>query len=266
MRVIFEIRCYIKLFIERITTRKHGYIVRDITTFFHRVRKKRILSNPPHSTQIYQEALNIALADKDIKFISLIEYCLGQHNDYQGKRLLLRHDHDGGMKEPLTRLCDIEESLGLRSSVHILVDGDLYNPLPLVSYWIDLANRGFDVGLHTQSWMKINYKETFLDEIKKFEDLLGFSPKTFTHHGAWPRTNKDMLRRAEFIQNLDTLINGTTIVGYNNYFNWIVEDSAVKGEISPLTNPFLSINNYLYHGQVGLILTHDGYNGIPYWR
>ncbi len=180
-------------------------------------------------------------------------------------RVVLRHDHDGGKKLPLSLLCDIEEAAGFRSSIHILVDGLDYDPLPLVPFWKDLSKRGFDIGLHSQCWMRENYEEAFFDDLAKFELLLGFKPKTMSLHGAWPRSDIDMRRREEFLGNLNKYLRDTDIAGYNNTFSWVLEDSSIGGEVQPLTWEFSGGADFIFRGGVGLILTHDGNPQLSYW-
>jgi len=179
--------------------------------------------------------------------------------DIHQVNVVLRHDLDAGNPEIAQVLCDVESALGLRSSVHILVDGTLYNPARLVPLARGLHGGGFDVGLHTQAWMHEDYASAFRADLCRFEDVFGFAPATFTQHGAWPRTARDMKRRHEFTRRTPELIAGTSIIGYNNSFDWVSEDSNIRGQPAPIRSDFFQVMDRCYLGGVALILTHDAH-------
>lgn len=219
------------------------------------------VSYPPHSLKLYQELLEELRDHPQCTFRTLEDHVRGVLSDPQAVNIVLRHDLDAGNDEVAYALCEVEHMLGIRSSVHVLVDGKLYDPKQLIPLARDLHEKGFDVGLHTQAWMHKDYTKVFHREIKKFENLFGFSSQTFSQHGAWPRTNKDMKRRSQFTRDIPELIRGTSIIGYNNKFDWVSQDSAIKGQPAPIRKNFFRLAKGCYLGGVALVLTHDNW-----WR
>lgn len=216
------------------------------------------ISYPPHSLHLYEQLLHSLSDDPRIAFMSLPEYVTGVPRNPQKITLMLRHDVDA-IPDAARDLCAIERSLDMRSSVHILVDGALYDPAPLTDLASELHADGFDVGLHTQCWMHEDYASIFYAELERFRDLFGFEPRTFTQHGAWPRTERDMQRRREFEIRTPDLIKGTSIVGYNNYFDWVSEDSCINAQPAPIHLSFFDLAERCYLGGTALILTHDNH-------
>ena len=104
---------------------------------------------------------------------------------------------------------------------------------------------------------RADYIGAFRSEIGRFQDVMHFPPTTVTLHGAWPRRRDDLARRRRFLRELPALISGTTLIGYDNDFDWVSEDSNVQGRISPLYESFMQPERYCYLGGVALILTHD---------
>jgi hypothetical protein len=194
-------------------------------------------------------------------FVPLPDYASGKTLRDDAINVLLRHDVDLGDSQGLEALCKAELSLGLQSSVHFQIDGTAYDPAKFRLIAGSLAADGFDVGLHTQAWMHRDFEKVFRRELEQFEEVFGFAPRTFTQHGAWPRTADDLTRRQEFTQATSALIGGSQIVGYNNDFDWVSEDSNIDGRHVPLTGRFFAIPGLVYRGASALILTHDGH-----WR
>ncbi|MCB0060785.1 MAG: hypothetical protein KDE19_01675 [Caldilineaceae bacterium] len=217
------------------------------------------LSFPPHPLYLYRELLESLQANNSCVFRNLSDHVQQILPDPQRINIVLRHDVDAGEPAVVRALCEIEESLGLRSAVHILVDGELYDPMPLVSLACQLHDTGFDVGLHTQAWMKEAYAAAFDQELRQFESIFGFAPKTFTLHGAWPRTAQDQARRRQFTQELSRLIAEKSLLGYNNRFDWVSEDSNIQGQPTPISARFFQIAEGCYLGGVALLLTHDNH-------
>lgn len=217
------------------------------------------ISYPPHPLYLYEQLLRSLQNDEKVVFMSLSEHVTGAARDPHKITLLLRHDLDAGIPEVAHALCGVERSLGMRSSVHILVDGALYDPAPLADLANELHADGFDVGLHTQCWIHEDYTSIFYAELERFRDLFGFEPRTFTQHGAWPRTERDMQRRHEFAIRTPEIIKGTSIVGYNNFFDWVSEDSCINAQPAPIHLSFFDLAERCYLGGTALILTHDNH-------
>jgi hypothetical protein len=143
--------------------------------------------------------------------------------------------------------------------VQVLVDGTAYDPRVLQPVIGELRGTGFDIGLHTQAWMFTNYVAAFRKDLDTFVDVFGFAPRTFTLHGAWPRSDNDLKRRREFVARVDELIKGTGLLGYREHFDWVSEDSNILGQQVPLRDRFFRAGDLCLLGGVALILTHDNH-------
>ncbi len=217
------------------------------------------LSSPPHDLELYRGLLRSLRNNPRCHAISLEDCVRGSNIERDLVNFVLRHDLDAGRPEVIRALCDAELEFGLRSSVHILVDGELYNPMTLVSIARELHDQGFDVGLHTQAWMHSDYRSAFRADVAKFESLFGFPPRTFSQHGAWPRTDADLRRRRRFTLDTPELIRSTSIRGCPVSFDWVSEDSCVRNQPVPLTTRFFQVANGCFLGGTALILTHDNH-------
>lgn len=217
------------------------------------------VSTPPHSLSLYRRLLESLVEDTTCHAMSLADFALGRNDRPDRVNFILRHDLDAGEAAVAKALCHTEQELGLRSSVHILVDGKLYDPVRLVPLARDLHASGFDIGLHTQAWMHADFTAAFRRDIARFVELFGFSPQTFSQHGAWPRTDADLLRRRQFTLATPELIRGTPLVGAPQSFDWVSEDSCIANKPVPITTRFFDVASGCFLGGVALILTHDNH-------
>ncbi|MEM7129629.1 MAG: hypothetical protein AAF702_25070 [Chloroflexota bacterium] len=240
-------------------TRNLRHWISDLQRLNARIQAPNPVSYPLHALSYYKQLLQKLQNDSGTVFRSLPAHVQGKQPDPQRVNIVLRHDVDAGEPQVVEAFCQIEKSLGLRSSVHILVDKKLYDPTRLIPLAGKLHAEGFDVGLHTQAWMQEDYRSAFHNELEQFEALFGFPARTFTQHGAWPRTDEDMARRRKFIQKIPQMIAETSLLGYNNRFEWVSEDSNVKGSPAAITEHFFQPNELCYIGGVALILTHDNH-------
>jgi hypothetical protein len=238
-----------------------SHLVRDAGRFLRLCFPSRAVSRPPHDVSAYRAMLERLLREPLVGFRSLPEHIANPVPADDRVWIVIRHDLDAGRPDIAAALCAAELATGLRSSVHILVDGAFYDPRVLASIARELHGQGFDVGLHTQAWMYENYEHRFLNELQAFERLFGFAPRTFTHHGAWPRTSRDLRRRREFTHRTPQMILGTSIIGYVGSFDWVSEDSGVNGAPAPLRREFFYPDRRCYLGGTALVLTHDNWWG-----
>lgn len=233
----------------------------DLARLTARFRPAPPLSSPPHDVRLYETCLAALAADPACRVITLEEHILGRRGAVDGIDVVLRHDVDSGDGRALEGLCRADRRAGFRSSVHVIVDGTIYDPQPLVGLLRTLHDDGFDVGLHTQAWIHPDCGAALRQDLARFEALLGWPARTMTFHGAWPRTEDDLARRKRFEQQLPAWSRQTALVGYNNRFDFVAEDSNVAGQPSPLNQAFLESATRCYLGGVALILTHD-----THWR
>lgn len=268
-KYIIESYLFFRVLKKRLISRKFILILQDLKVLSRRLLCEKKISKIPHHISLYQRCLLDISLNKRYRFISLEEHIQNkfeQTTNCLTCSTVIRHDHDGGMIDPILFFTDIEESMGLRSSIHVMVDGDLYKPQKLSQFWLELSKRGFDVGLHTQSWRFANFVDILKKEISIFFDLLGFYPKTFSFHGSWPRSKSEMKNREVILREINKYIQGTSLIGYANSFDWVVEDSARAGKPVELLSSFVSPTKFNYFSDSGLVLTHDGIAEYLYWK
>lgn len=235
------------------------HLVHDTRRFFRRTRRGRIVSWPRHSLQLYEEVLRRVRSSDHCRIVSLEDHVRRTWAERDAIGVVLRHDVDVGDVRSTIALCEVETRLNLVSSVHLLVDDALYRASAVAPMARELRAAGFDVGLHTQAWMYEDYAGAFRADIARFGDVMQFLPSTMTLHGAWPRTPDDLVRRRRFLRRLPDLLRETTLVGYDNDFDWVSEDSNVRGRPAPLRESFMHPDRYCYLGGAALILTHDAH-------
>ena len=230
-----------------------NHIYRDMRCFLRQSNDTRF-SVAPHLISNYREVLTKLKSNPECNFISLIDYLQGRINPNY-VNIVLRHDVDFA-PERINLLCEVEYSLGLRSSIHILVDNFNYPVEPYVDIFTDLYELGFDVGLHTTAQFRAKYAEFFRWETKRFNELFSFPPLTFSRHGIPPKPGEEVKKWGkQFSKDVFSLIKGTSYVGYAKHYDKVVEDSAYKG-VSYLYNDFKNVADGCYLGGTAIILTH----------
>ncbi|MDR1916262.1 MAG: hypothetical protein LBQ58_06800 [Synergistaceae bacterium] len=237
-----------------------SHVCKDFVRFI----KKRsnadciLCENKPFPILIYKNLLEYLSVHDDFICMTVLDY-VSNKIDKERINVVLRHDLDSGCSEVLKLLCNTEKKLNIRSSVHVLMDKSCYDATAMKPLLLDLYRDGFDIGLHTVAWMYENYADMFMRESAMFAEILGFSPKTLSIHGAWPRSDVDMERRKIFESQLrlDLLLKDTSFIGYNGHYDWASEDSRHMGKDVPLKNSFLTGFENCYRGDVCILLTHD---------
>lgn len=262
MPAIFPLRAFIRHLMNDLQSRvglRH-YLV-DLHRFLKicQSNSNQQVSIPPHPLKLYRQLLKDLQNNQQCIFRSMIDHVRKVPADPQRVNVVLRHDLDAGDPGVALALCRVESELGLRSSVHILVDGTSYDPARLAPLARTLHSEGFDVGLHTQAWKQEDYEVVFRHELRRFEELFKFPPQTFSQHGAWPRTDLEMAWRHQFTHRTPELIKETPIIGYNNTFDWVSEDSNIAGKPVPVLEKFFQLSERCYLGGTALILTHDNH-------
>jgi hypothetical protein len=133
------------------------HYIEDFRRFTGSFRSSPDVSTPPHPLRLYRELLQTLLQREDCAWRSLEAHVQGAPVNPHRVNWVLRYDLDAGDPTVALALCQVERELGLRSSVHVLVDGKLYDPTRLVPLVPALQEDGFDVGLHTLAWMHVDY-------------------------------------------------------------------------------------------------------------
>ena len=232
-------------------------IARNFPRFIGRLRKPSQLTLPPHDLSHYELGLEGIQSDPNCVIVKLKDVSSGRGIVQDKINVVIRHDIDSGYSDVAEALCMIDEKYAIKSSIHILVDGKLYDPSSLAGFVKVFRNLDFDVGLHSQAWLQNNYFEAFQEELRTFKSIFGFMPVTFSHHGAWPRSNESLRRRRMITRNISKLICNTTICGHFDKYNWLSHDSNVRGRPVPLSDDFFATGQKGFFGGVSLMLTHD---------
>jgi hypothetical protein len=101
------------------------------------------------SLSYYESILKLSL-DTGYRFLRLRDFVEQKPDVHKEKICVLRHDLDD-KPQRLRGMIDSEESLGVRSTVFVLVHTDKYNPFsyPALNVLRKAEDRGFEIGLHT---------------------------------------------------------------------------------------------------------------------
>ena len=232
-------------------------IARNVPRFIRRLKNPNPLTLPPHELSHYENVLARIQSDPNCVIVRLPDVSTG-HGIVQDKiNVVIRHDIDSGYSDIAEALCRIDKKFSIKSSIHILVDGTIYDPSSLAGFVNIFNNLEFDVGLHSQAWLQNNFSEAFREELRMFKSNFGFMPVTFSHHGAWPRSNESLRRRRSITRNISKLIHDTSIRGHFDTYNWLSHDSNVRGRPVPLNGDFFATGQKGFFGGVSLLLTHD---------
>lgn len=101
------------------------------------------------SISYYESILKLAL-DSGYRFMQMQEFAEKKPDVIKDRVCVLRHDLDD-KPQRLRGMIDCEESLGVRSTIFVLVHTDKYNPFayPALHLLRKAQERGFEIGLHT---------------------------------------------------------------------------------------------------------------------
>jgi hypothetical protein len=115
------------------------------------------------------------------------------------KGLVIRHDIDESLELALI-LYELEKSIGIRSTFHILLTSDLYNPFSKKNKEIiqRINSDGFEIGLHFDPLAYLGCNNVVCkleEEIDIFENFFGFKLYSYSIHrpsvcGQMPYTKK----------------------------------------------------------------------------
>lgn len=198
------------------------------------VDSRRPISIGPHNLRLYEYLLRRFIG-RNAEFITAEGLFSPEGLSAETAYVTLRHDLDY-RPDALEAIIDLERRYGLKSEVHVIVDGEFYDPVPLASYWRRLAGDGFEIGLHTQAPPRDDFEAYFCREVDVFSDLLGHQPRTFSIHGAVPRPSDWAVRVSRFRDWLAPRMGGFGLLGSHNFggVNLWIEDSRIGGEFAYL--------------------------------
>lgn len=143
----------------------------------------RYLQSSPIRCDIYKYCLE-RLQATDAVFMNFGEF-QSSETQTSKKRIFVRHDIDTlECINNISLLIDINLQLHIKSGIYVRVDEA--SGYSLADYR-DIINRvrdsGFEVGLHTVCYTQDDYMKAFESELTAFNELLGFTAKSFTVHG-----------------------------------------------------------------------------------
>ena len=216
---------------------------------------EKVISIAPHPISLYKKNLE-SLQSENVNFITSKQF---YENSYDKKELnvLLRHDIDFRPSR-IELFTDVEEELGLRSDIYVILDDHFYDIKPHIDKLKNLHEKGYILGLHTLAPGNDNYKEIFKSEMELFYEYFGFKPEYFTVHGKTPRPSNWEKTKSEFLDYIRTNQQQLGIKGSHNIlspYTWVEDIGINGGEFSVLRRKFLQITNHYHYGVIGL-LTH----------
>lgn len=217
-------------------------------------RQREVFSVSPHNLNIYRYVLN-GLLEKKVRFITSKEFFSGAY-DPAVLNILIRHDIDF-KPETTSGMVAIEEELGVKSEIHVILDDFYYKIEPYVDYFKELYDKKFVLGLHTVAPGNDDFFSVFRSELNRFQRLFGFSPEYFSIHGKSPWPDKWPEKRQAFLDGMAPYLKHLGILGSHNYRSpniWIEDSGVNKSEFSLLRCEFLNIPVYYSSGVVGLLL------------
>jgi hypothetical protein len=141
-----------------------------------------VLAVAPYSKYLYQALLVYMQQSGNITFCKAVELHRNNGINKSSVNVVLRHDLDS---DPLNvqTLTNIEEGLGISSSIYVRVDDETYHIESCRDMLIELHDKGFEIGIHTIAYREENWKVALLADIDKFSELLGFTPCSVNTHG-----------------------------------------------------------------------------------
>lgn len=213
-----------------------------------------LISVSPHNLKLYEYFLAARLAE-GFSFVTSRQLYGGEPLDPSNRYILVRHDVDYA-PERLRPIVEIERRLGVRSDIDVVISGRHYDPTPYVAEWRSLADDGFAIGLHTVAPQEDDCFSIVRSEIEIFQKALGFSPRTFSIHGACPTPPNWQQRRNQFIERVGKRLESFGFSGSHNIggVTFWVEDSGRGGEFAYLCQDF--VERVPQPGQVMGVLVH----------
>jgi len=117
------------------------------------------------SINYYREILESA-KNNGYEFLRIRDYVLNKNAKTEKKIALIRHDLDD-KPQRLGAILDVEDDLGIRSSIYVLVHTNLYNFLsvPVLQSLRQAESMGFEIGLHSNFVEFAKLLDTDPDEI-----------------------------------------------------------------------------------------------------
>lgn len=220
----------------------------------HKRLNDQIVSLSPNNILLYRYILNLYKKDPRIIFLKPGRLYT---SSYPNKIVLsLRHDVNVTPKS-LKLLTDIEDELGLRSMIYVIVDENCYSLVEHTAYFKDLAEKGFVIGLYTTAQRAKVPLPQFAEEREKFKKILGYYPQFFSIHGISPHPEDWEEHIADFLKEVKLHLKWWGLYPCTQELEGIrhVEDSGEGGELGYLKGDFFNILDFPLGTKVELI-TH----------
>ena len=224
----------------RVVEQKTKGSLLKMLNFFSKKKKsnEKLISISPHNLTLFKYFIKYKLKKK-YNFITSDQ--LYSNNFLPNKSLLIRHDLD---YEPLKikKIINIEEEFKIKSDIHVMVDNSSYKIKETSKFLLNLNDKGFHLGLHTNAPPKRNSLNYFEDEIEKFHVIFGFYPKTFSVHGPSISPKNWQNLRSKFLIKVSPLLKKYNIIGSHNIsgVDYWIQDIGMGGEFSYLYRDFFT--------------------------
>jgi len=220
---------------------------------------KRKYAEAPYPLQYYNELLDELTGQSGVVFHPF------QHRDSSENdiNVFIRHDIDRTeCIENFDQLVELNTQHGLPSALFFLVNDRTYELAAYKEKVLAARAAGAEIGLHTECYRIDDFMGEFHRETKRFEEVLGFRPESFTVHGLGKR--EDI--RQQFYDALSEDFSSTgyhftdCISGFRTY-DYVIEDChqgpGAKGRF--IYTDFKKLPKFLKPGDNLLILTHPCY-------
>lgn len=228
--------------------------------YFYIVNRRKYLS-APYSLEVYRKLIDTYLAHNLLNtpdFGSLKAPKNGKANLY------IRHDIDMlACAENFGEMLKITLDRDLRVGIYFLVTDRTYKLEDYKKEILHYKSLGVEVGLHTECYRHDDFMQEFERETKRFEQVLGFRPRSFTVHGL----GKERLEtRISFYKELEKNFEATgyeltdCISGVRKY-DYIIQDCHLNAETGNryVYKDFKDSLSFIRPGDDILILTHPCY-------
>ena len=214
----------------------------------------------PYSVDFYRKSLTKLNSCDDI-IVGTLGESVGETLPY----VVLRHDIDlPECVSNLYRLTDVEEELGLRSSIVVRVDGLDYDPVTCKELISDHVDRGFEIGLHSTAYFDDDPLSALGRELDEFKKIFGICPKVYNFHGGF---DEHLVKRIKLGRQFDQVKRKWPFLKISDsnsgFYDYRISDCKTRNGqrviLQDSINPPLSL--ILKSHKLVLFLTHP-----CYWR
>jgi hypothetical protein len=229
-----------------------------------RVAARRRYAASPYPIALYERFL-VSVLERSAGGVA--QFNAPPPRQWERGLVIVRHDVDtAACVEGLAALLDVDRSHHVPAATFLRTDGLDYDPLraaAVVRRYRGIP--GLTFGLHTSCYLHDDFMGAFGRETRKFEEVFGFRPDTFTVHGLGS-VRADVRR-----QFVDTVRRDLGAAGFSfsdchpdfRHYDYVVEDCHldVESRTRFVYDDIVAAPGWIARGEVCLLLTHP-----CYWR